>query len=82
MTNTVKLPKDFKLFQLRVFDICPACEGSGKKRYHPLEECPICRGLRAVATILHEGTTMDILLAKVFESQSKQKVNQPSESEL
>jgi len=82
MSIHAKLPKDFKLFQIRVFDVCPGCEGSGKKPFHPLEECPICRGLKVVATVLHEGVTLDILLAKVFEDASKKKVNEPVESVL
>ena len=80
MSNTAKLPNDFKWFQIRVFDVCPACEGSGKKPYHPLEECPICNGLKAVATVMYEGATLDILLARVFEDASKKKVNELVES--
>jgi len=79
MDITAKLPKDFKLFQIRVFDVCPACEGSGKPPRKASYPCTICKGQKVVATVLHEGVTLDILLAKVFEDASKHKVNELQE---
>lgn len=82
MTIPVKLPKDFKMFQIRVLDVCPGCNGTGKPPRKADYPCPICNGTKVVATILHEGATLDILLAKVIEDASKHKVNEPVESEL
>ena len=76
MTNSAKLPKDFKLFQIRVLDVCPACNGSGLTYRKPIERCAVCKGSSLVTTVLHEGVTLDILLAKVFEDASKKKLNE------
>lgn len=87
MANNAKLPKDFKMFQIRVLDVCPICNGSGRGTYlqkvssDGLRHCPSCNGARVVPTVLHEGATLDILLAKVFEDAGKHRINELMESE-
>jgi len=81
MNIDAKLPKDFKLFQIRVFDVCPGCNGSGKPPRKASYPCSICKGSKVVATVLHEGATLDILIAKVFKDASKHHINELMENE-
>lgn len=81
MAKDVKLPQNFQMFQLRVIDICPACLGTGKPPRKADYPCSICKGTKVVATVLHEGATLDILLAKVFEDAGKKRVNELMENE-
>lgn len=77
-----EVSEDFELFQLRVFQACKACGGSGQDLEPPFGVCQTCRGIKLTVTTLFEGATMDILMAKIFEAGSKKKINELLETPL